>query len=234
MRQERKRPHRLTIIATKEGAGAAPKEGDVLPCITMRWLAQDGKQFDSSAKRGEPITFPLGQGRVIPGWDEGVAALKVGGKARLRIPYNLAYGDSGRPPVIPEKADLVFDVWLVDIWSQPADSIPERDESNVETSPTGLSKVVFSEGKGEPVGASMVSVHYHGWLASTGALFDSSARAGRPLTFPMGVGMVIPGWDEGIADMKVGEKARLRIPAALAYGENSPGEQIPANSDLVF
>ena len=76
---------------------------------------QDGSMFDSSVERGQPLDFPLGQGKVIKGWDEGIALLKVGEKARLIIPQELGYGERGYPPIIPAKATLIFDVELVDV-----------------------------------------------------------------------------------------------------------------------
>ena len=75
----------------------------------------DGKKFDSSVERGEPIAFPLGMGNVIKGWDEGIALMKTGEKARLIIPYQLAYGEQGYPGAIPPKATLIFDVELVEV-----------------------------------------------------------------------------------------------------------------------
>jgi peptidylprolyl isomerase len=90
------------------------------------WLAADGKKFDSSEDHPgkEPIQFPQGRGRVIPGWDQGFEGMKIGGKRRIFIPWQLAYGASGRPPAIPAKSDLVFDVELVDVTDMPAPGAP--------------------------------------------------------------------------------------------------------------
>jgi peptidylprolyl isomerase len=87
------------------------------------WLT-DGTKFDSSVDRGTPITFPYGARQVIPGWDTGFEGMHVGGKRRLFIPYQLAYGESGRPPVIPAKADLIFDIELVDQSDTPPQPKP--------------------------------------------------------------------------------------------------------------
>ena len=83
------------------------------------WLAKDGTKFDSSVDRGSPITFPYCVQKVIPGWDTGFEGMHIGGKRRLFIPYQLAYGANGRPPVIPAKSDLIFDVELVGISDNP-------------------------------------------------------------------------------------------------------------------
>jgi peptidylprolyl isomerase len=90
------------------------------------WLT-DGTKFDSSNDHpgAEPIVFPYGARRVIPGWDTGFEGMRVGGKRRLYVPYQLAYGDSGHPPVIPSKANLIFDVELVSQSDTPPQEKPE-------------------------------------------------------------------------------------------------------------
>jgi len=98
----------------KEGTGPAAKTGNTVKVHYTGWLT-DGKQFDSSVKRGEPIELTLGQGRVIKGWEEGLVGMKKGGRRKLTIPAKLAYGEEGRPPVIPPNATLIFDCVMVDI-----------------------------------------------------------------------------------------------------------------------
>ena len=96
----------------KAGTGVQPKAVDTVKVHYAGTLI-DGKEFDSSVKRGQPAEFPLGQ--VIPCWTEGVGKMKVGGKAKLTCPSDLAYGDQGRPPIIPGGATLVFEVELLEV-----------------------------------------------------------------------------------------------------------------------
>lgn len=104
----------LEYVEIQAGTGAQAKAGDTVRVhYTGKFL--DGKVFDSSLSHGEPLEFPLGKGRVIRGWDEGIALMKVGGKAILTIPPQLAYGENGAGGVIPPNATLLFDVELVGI-----------------------------------------------------------------------------------------------------------------------
>jgi FKBP-type peptidyl-prolyl cis-trans isomerase len=96
------------------GTGQAAKAGDSVEVHYTGWLT-DGTKFDSSLDRGRPFAFQLGAGRVIKGWDEGVAGMKVGGKRKLHIPAALGYGSRGAGGVIPPNADLVFEVELLGI-----------------------------------------------------------------------------------------------------------------------
>jgi FKBP-type peptidyl-prolyl cis-trans isomerase FkpA len=98
----------------EEGLGAEAKAGDGVQVHYTGWL-KNGKKFDSSVDRGEPFEFPLGRGRVIKGWDEGVVGMKVGGKRKLIIPSELAYGKRGAGRDIPPDAELTFEVELLDI-----------------------------------------------------------------------------------------------------------------------
>jgi peptidylprolyl isomerase len=110
----------LKYIDTKIGTGAPAAERKYYTVHYTGWLT-NGTKFDSSFDHpgGEPITFPYGARRVIIGWDTGFQGMHVGGKRRLFVPYQLAYGEAGRPPVIPAKADLIFDVELVSMSDTP-------------------------------------------------------------------------------------------------------------------
>jgi peptidylprolyl isomerase len=109
----------LKITDTKVGTGAVAKPGEVVTVHYTGWLYQNGARglkFDSSLTRGTPFSFPLGTGQVIPGWDQGVAGMKVGGKRTLIIPPDLGYGDRGAGNgLIPPGATLIFDVELLGV-----------------------------------------------------------------------------------------------------------------------
>lgn len=123
----------LRYIDGTFGAGASPAARQCVYVHYTGWL-RDGTKFDSSRDTKptgtprSPIGFPLGVRRVIAGWDLGFDGLKVGGVRRLFIPYPLAYGESGRPPVIPERAELIFDIELLAVADTlpRAESLPQR------------------------------------------------------------------------------------------------------------
>lgn len=110
--KEVKTPSGIAITTLKEGSGGSPKATDTVK-VHYRGTLPSGQEFDSSYKRGQPASFPLN--RVIPCWTEGVQILKVGGKAKLVCPSNLAYGSRGIPGTIPPDSPLIFEVELLEI-----------------------------------------------------------------------------------------------------------------------
>ena len=189
----------LKILVTQKTNGSMPKSGDKVTVHYPGKLTNDSV-FDSSVKRGQPFTFKLGAGQVIKGWDEGIAMLHKGEKATLTIPANLGYGERGYPPVIPQNATLVFDVELIDFTESVVPKKYDVEGKDTMTTASGLKYIVV---KSNPSGVQAqagknVSVHYSGYLLD-GTMFDSSVERGEPISFGLGQGMVIRGWDEGIA-----------------------------------
>ena len=111
-------PNGLKYTDTKTGDGSTATPGNKVSVHYTGWLYNNGAKgtkFDSSVDRGTPFEFPVGKGRVIKGWDEGVISMKVGGKRKLIIPAHLGYGDRGAGGVIPGGATLIFEVELLGV-----------------------------------------------------------------------------------------------------------------------
>jgi peptidylprolyl isomerase len=197
---------------------------------------EDGTVFDSSLKRRRPFAFTLGEGRVIEGWDRGVPGMRVGGKRRLEVPAALGYGDK-KAGKIPPGADLVFTLELVS--ALPPLPPPRGDDAFGGTPVAtrelegGLRVEDYAVGDGAEAGAGdVIVVHYTGRLDDA-TVFDSSVPRKKPITFPLGAGRVIRGWDQGLLGMRVGGLRKLVIPAALGYGDKAAGK-IPPGSRLTF
>jgi peptidylprolyl isomerase len=103
-----------TYVDTVVGTGAEAKKGSIVK-VHYKGTLSDGKKFDSSYDRNKPFELELGAGMVIPGWDEGLVGMKVGGKRKLTIPPDQGYGPQGRPPVIPPNSTLVFETEMVEV-----------------------------------------------------------------------------------------------------------------------
>ncbi len=227
-------PTGLQFFDIAVGDGAPPNELDLVTMEYTGWL-EDGTMFDSSYKRRQGFTFTLGKGQVIKGWDEGVATMKVGGKRQLRIPADIAYGARAKGR-IPPNSTLIFDVELLK--AQGPRKAPDKPqvvgEADFVTTATGLKVHDFVVGTGaSPNKGRPVQVEYTGWLTD-GTRFDSSYDRKSPISFPIGTGGVIKGWDEGVMDMKVGGKRQLVIPHDLAYGVDGRPPVIPPKSTLIF
>lgn len=223
-------PSGLKYKVIHEGTGQRAKNDDLVLVHYTGKLTND-TVFDSSVPRNQPFKFKLGTGQVIKGWDEGIALLNVGDKAILTIPPDLGYGARATGK-IPANAILIFEVELLNIIERPKPfDITGKDTV---TTTTGLQYIMVNKTAGAQAAAGKnVSVHYTGFLAD-GSIFDSSVERGEPISFPLGQKRVIPGWDEGIALLKVGEKARFIIPYHLGYGENGYPPIIPAKATLIF
>ena len=250
----------LRYIDIEEGTGAVPEDGDEIEAHYTGWL-EDGTEFDRSLDRDQPVTFVLGAGEVIDGWDEGVAGMREGGRRRLIIPPELAYGEAGRPPSIPPNATLIFDVELIAVHladgegdgddaegetsdaEQDDGADEEEDEEGIPELPEDLEEVVtesglryidIEEGTGAvPEDGDEIEAHYTGWLED-GTEADSSLDSDQPFVFVLGAGVVIDGWEEGVATMRVGGRRRFIIPPELAYGEAGRPPVIPPNATVIF
>ncbi|OFY23738.1 MAG: hypothetical protein A2W98_09800 [Bacteroidetes bacterium GWF2_33_38] len=224
----------LKYIIVEKGNGKKAGKGSNNAKVHYTGFFNDGRIFDSSVKRGEPFKFEIGAGQVIKGWDEGLALMQEGDKFRFIIPFELAYGEAGRPPQIPAKSELTFDIELIEVI--PTKVIEPYDITGKEiiTTESGLKYCYIQRGKGRSPGVgATVSVHYTGFFPD-GKIFDSSVKRGEPIEFKLGQGQVIKGWDEGIQKMGLGDKVKLIIPYQLAYGEKGYPGAIPPKTDLTF
>jgi peptidylprolyl isomerase len=212
---------------TTLGEGAEAQAGQTVIVHYTGWLYDEvaadnkGTKFDSSLDRNEPFDFPLGGGRVIKGWDEGVVGMQEGGQRTLVIPPEMGYGSRGAGGVIPPNATLIFDVKLLKVIR------------------TDMVDTKVGDGEAAQEGQ-LVTVHYTGWLFdksaedNKGTKFDSSRDRNEPFDFPLGQGQVIQGWDTGVQGMKVGGQRTLVIPPEMGYGKRGAGGVIPPNATLLF
>jgi len=223
----------LKVIFSERGEGEQAVAGNVVKVHYVGKL-EDGTEFDNSVKRGEPIAFPLGQGQVIKGWDEGIAMMRVGDKATLIIPPSIGYGERDMG-TIPANSTLYFDVELVEVVEVKQPVPFDIEGKKVESTPSGLKYVMVVENPdGEQAYANMTAEVEYTLYLEDGTMVDSSIPRGTPLKFTLGAGQVIAGWDEGIRLMQVGEKMRLVVPAKLGYGDRGAGGVIPPGATLIF
>ena len=218
-----------------DGDGDTPEiGGQVLTDYTLWVREADGDRYVGSSAGGEPIPFTIGVVDVVfPGWDEGASSMNVGGKRLLVIPSDLALGPQGGGDIPPDST-LVMEIELLEAIEPPEPiEMEEVDPDDYTETESGLMFYDIVEGDGaSPEDGQAVTVHYTGWLED-GTQFDSSVERGEPFTFPIGMGSVISGWDEGVATMKIGGKRQLLIPSDLAYGDGGSGP-IPPGSTLIF
>ncbi len=210
----------------------APKadSGDV---VSVHYVGKllDGTKFDASYDRKQPISFTLGVGRVIKGWDEGLQYLHLGDSALFTIPSNIAYGNRSMG-AIPANSTLKFTVKMMDI-KKAVKPYNCKGKDTVKLN-DGLAYIVVKKGKGKKISTGdKAFMQYTGYFTN-GKKFDSSFdNGGKDFDFILGRGRVIKGWDIAIVGMKAGEKRRLLIPYQLAYGEKGRAP-IPPKANLIF
>lgn len=224
----------LQYFLVESGDGPKPESGQIVSVHYTGFL-DDGTVFDSSVDRGTPFQFPIGQGAVIHGWDEGIALLNEGSKARLIIPSDLGYGAGGSGGTIPPNATLIFDVELVEIFPGSPDSPAEVSEGEYTVTDSGIMYFDIKTGDGPtPNEGQVVVLHFTAWLNDNTKL-GSTIDTGQPIPYMLGSGELFPGFEEGVSSMQIGGIRQMVFPPELAYGEaGTPGGQIPPNATLIF
>ena len=220
----------LAWVALKRGDEKAERPKSRCDRVSVHYTGyfEDGKVFDQSDRKGEPVSFGLSQ--VIAGWTEGLQLMRVGDSFKLHIPWALAYGERGRAG-IPPRSNLVFDVELVAVTPgavlPPEPSFALPPDAELKKTASGLQyKLLVPGGEKHPVASDFVTVHYSGWLTD-GTLFDSSWKRCEPASFPLGG--VIPGWTEGLQLVGEGGSVLLVIPPDLGYGAAGAGGRSPVH-----
>ncbi|MCC5927998.1 MAG: FKBP-type peptidyl-prolyl cis-trans isomerase [Cyclobacteriaceae bacterium] len=254
--KEAKEGYKISYI--QKGSGESLDEGDLL-MINMSYKDSKDSLIFSSVDSGDPVVIPYNK----EAWDEAgqlyaaFSVLKKGDSVVLKILASDLFNKAFRmdtPEEYPLDSYFTFEVGVIDIMDQEGyasfeerkneaqfeidqkkiDDYLSQNSIDAEKTSSGLYYLIDSEGSGpNPSMGDEVSVHYRGTLLD-GTVFDSSFdRQDEPFTFPIGQGMVIPGWDEGIALLKKGGKGKLFIPSKLAYGSRNMGT-IQPNSVLIF
>jgi peptidylprolyl isomerase len=237
----------LTYVDNKAGEGREVKDGDLVNIHFIIWRLGDSTDIygdwqndttknefkvGSSYEGDQQMKYVVGSDQFVKGSDEGFIGMKAGGKRTMVIPASNAYGDEGFGP-IPPNSSIKIMLEVFEVKDPIVAKMWDVDSTLFKQTESGLKYAIIEEGSGPDVQQGKVtSVHYSGFL-SDGTKFDSSVERDEPLILMVGMGQVIPGWDEGLQLLKQGSKARFIIPPQLAYGERDLGV-IPPNSTLIF
>ena len=215
----------FTVDDVVIGTGAQAIPGDIVRIRYVAWLwDEDGTDFKGQRVDSGEREFVLGVDQVLPAFEEGLASMRVGGLRRMQVPPEYALGGEGTD-TIPPGSTLVMEVELLDVRLYVTDSAP-------------FQIIDLTEGDGATAANGYVlTVVYAGWL------YDASGPDGKGrqfevnnngFRFSLGLGNVLPGWDEGLVDMRENGERRLIIPPELAYGEQGARPRIPPNATLLF
>ncbi|MGH3324980.1 MAG: FKBP-type peptidyl-prolyl cis-trans isomerase [Streptomyces sp.] len=231
---EGKPPKELKVKVLKEGSGKKVQKGDSLNANYHGQL-WNGKEFDSSWKRGQPATFQIGTGKVIKGWDEALVGKKLGSRVEMVVPPSKAYGKRGQPPTIPANATLVFVVDMEKVLPSKIDGKPVKGDHNPElpkvstkvekdkapevTMPKGVEKApdklleeTVVKGDGKKVKKdSTVLTNFTAKMWKGGKQLDDTWRQGGPQEIPVDK---IPGWAEALEGKKAGSRVVISVPSS--------------------
>jgi len=244
-----------TVVDEGAGEGDAIKPSSLVTVDYLGINASDGAEFDSSWKRGEPATFSLGQ--VIPGFSTGLQGAHAGDRVLIGVASKDGYGATGNGAAIRAGDSLIFviDVRKVESPLTEASGTPAKPPSTVPMltydkadhpekfvatpqtakAPDELGVYPIIKGDGDVVKSGQtITVEYVGQLYPDGDVFDESWSKDEPVSFSVGTGGLIEGWDQGLVGQTVGSRVILVIPSDLGYGEAGSGDDIPPNADLIF
>ncbi len=215
-------------VLAEGGEGRTPVRGDMVKVHYTGWLT-DGKVFDSSRQRGEPAEFPVGW--VIEGWNEALAMMTPGSRLKLTIPPDLGYGERGAPGTIPPNATLIFDVELLSV--RPGPVFAEPDSETATTCESGLVYQEIAAGEGEPIDADThVEMTFTIWTTDGKLIHDSANMGGSRLTQPKALRWGV--LTEAAKTMRPGGEWLCRVPAALAFGDQGAGPDLPGGAESIW
>lgn len=222
----------LQYLEVTKGDGPAPKVGDL---ITMHYIATlaDGTEMANTYTQGQAVSSIWGPDRLLDGWEEGIGLMNEGGKSKMVLPPELAFGPDGGG-VVPPNSQIVIEMELLTVSAPPTPT--EVAETDLTKSDTGLQYYDLTEGSGdEAVKNSSVSTNFTMWVETeSGYDYIDASLEGSPANFVVGRGELgLAGWEEGVTGMKVGGKRLLVIPPDLAFGAQGGGI-IPANATVVM
>lgn len=214
------------------GDGVSPQDGDLISMHVVGSLP-DGTEIVNTKAQGQPAVAVYGREQLLPGWEEGLGLMKVGGQAQFLLPPDLAFGEEGYG-IIPPNSQIFMEVELISV--EPTPSPIEVSADDLTITESGLQYYDISEGEGDAAeSGATVTTGYTIWVQGEDEdMFIASSSGSQPVTFAIGTpGIVFPGWDEGTTGLKLNGKRQLVIPSELALGEQGSGD-IPPNATLIM
>jgi peptidylprolyl isomerase len=205
----------LAVQVLAEGSGATPAPAEYV-LIHYTGTMKDGGEFDDTRKKDAPLLVAMGAGQVIPGVEIALRRMRPGGRIKVAIPWQLAYGPRGKRGSVPPKTDVVFDIERLPL-----------PEIRTEVVAAGMGPLCRP--------GQRISVHFTGTFAD-GKQFDTSRTPGHPpADVVLGARQVLAGWDLTLAKMHVGDRWKIRVPWQLAYGaDGDKAKGVPPRADLDF